>query len=382
MKKKVLRMTLISLILIAAVTAVMAYGTDKYMKTASVGENIVLLNEINRLSEQEDSDGVLQEKIKELEQQLRISNGEIKTAYVNRIVIIDGILLGLCAVIIFLYIYIKIIRPFERLENYAQNIAQGNLDVDLRYERENFFGAFTWAFDHMRKEIIKARNGEKAAIKENKTVIAALSHDIKTPIASIRAYAEGLEAGIDKDYEKRQHYIATIMKKCDEVTALTNDLVLHSLSELSSLSVENEKTDIAALLLEVLKNLEYPLMTVHYPICEAESVIDSKRFAQVIENVLNNARKYAEGSIVEVWSECRDEEYCIHIRDYGNGIPPEDMPFIYDKFYRGKNVKDKQGSGLGLYIVDYLMKRMNGHIELVNSSNGLEVILFFPLKIS
>ncbi|MDE7016457.1 MAG: sensor histidine kinase, partial [Lachnospiraceae bacterium] len=74
------------------------------------------------------------------------------------------------------------------------------------------------------------------------------------------------------------------------------------------------------------------------------------------------------------------EERCeIHIRDYGRGILPEDMPFVTQKFYRGKNVKEQQGSGLGLYIVSYIMERMNGGMALINHSNGLEAMLWLPV---
>lgn len=105
------------------------------------------------------------------------------------------------------------LAPFQKLEQYAGELAKGNLDVSLDYERTNFFGAFTWAFDHMREELIRARKREEYAIQENKTIIATLSHDIKTPIASIRAYAEALEANLESGYEKRQQYASVMPKK-------------------------------------------------------------------------------------------------------------------------------------------------------------------------
>lgn len=76
--------------------------------------------------------------------------------------------------------------------------------MPLNYERSNYFGEFTWAFDSMRREITKARSCEREATENNKTVIATLSHDIKTPISSIRAYAEGLEANLDNTPENAQ----------------------------------------------------------------------------------------------------------------------------------------------------------------------------------
>ena len=103
------------------------------------------------------------------------------------------------------YVYFAILRPFEKMKAFAGKIARGDFEDSLRYERSNYFGEFTWAFDSMRTEIIKARACEKEAIENNKTVIATLSHDIKTPIASIRAYTEGLEANMDTTDLEFQH---------------------------------------------------------------------------------------------------------------------------------------------------------------------------------
>ena len=94
------------------------------------------------------------------------------------------------------YLYVGVVRPFMRLEAFAQDVASGNLDSPLAYERSNPFGRFTWAFDNMRVEIKRARAAEAEAVEQGKTAVAALSHDIKTPIASIRAYSEALELGL------------------------------------------------------------------------------------------------------------------------------------------------------------------------------------------
>jgi len=103
---------------------------------------------------------------------------------------------------------------------------------------------------------------------------------------------------------------------------------------------------------------------------------DRKRLEQVLENVINNARKYALAPIT-VWTNMSDSVYELHIKDGGKGILPEDYPFVFDKFYRGKNVEGKPGSGLGLYIVKYIMNQMDGEVVLQNKSDGLDVILFW-----
>lgn len=116
----------------------------------------------------------------------------------------------------------------------------------------------------------------------------------------------------------------------------------------------------AVLLLYIYRKMLRPFDQLREPIPQAQVTADAKRLAQVIENILNNARKYAPGARVEVWGEADDTEYRIHIRDYGAGIPPEDMPFICNKFYRGHNAGEQPGSGLGLYIVKYILERMHG----------------------
>ncbi|MEE0266269.1 MAG: sensor histidine kinase, partial [Acutalibacteraceae bacterium] len=98
-----------------------------------------------------------------------------------------------------------------------------------------------------------------------------------------------------------------------------------------------------------------------------------------IENLINNSRKYAKTKI-DIKLTKDDNLINIHFTDYGKGIPDNDMPFIFDKFYRGKNVESEQGSGLGLYIVKYLVEKMNGSVLLHNHANSFEAIVTLPEK--
>ena len=106
---------------------------------------------------------------------------------------------------------------------------------------------------------------------------------------------------------------------------------------------------------------------------------DRNRLLQIIENLVNNARKYAK-SRIEVSLSQENGTVLLKIRDFGGGIPDEDMPFIFDKFYRGKNCGNEQGSGLGLYIVKYLAEKMGGNILLYNRTNGLQAVVSLPAE--
>lgn len=372
MKKMIFVLTLALLVSCMGYTFFM---TDR-VSEPEAGSGLVLLNEIARLTEPGTGAHPAGEQIEELRELLRMNEPAPRRGFVYRTGIVYGAFALACMLLVLACVYFKVLRPFHRLERYAGEIAKGNLDIELKYERTNFFGAFTWAFDHMRQEILRARRCEEQAVAENKTIIAAISHDIKTPIASIRAYAEGLEAGLAADFESRERYLSVIMKKCDEVTALTNDLVLHSLSELTKLEITCRGISAAEVLDGILKDLERDNVKVLRPLPEACVQADEKRLAQVMENLLNNAAKYAPGAPVEVWAELRDGQYEIHIRDHGEGVLPEDMPFLCDKFYRGKNAGQQPGSGLGLYIVSYIMERMGGGLRLVNHGDGLEALIW------
>lgn len=380
MKGRVIRITVIFSLLLVAVTGILALSSRKLSPQDERSQQLVDLNEISQLISRGDYDTAKQ-KTDEYTDMLRSKPLEDSFG-------INGIVM--CALtiffmaMVFLYVYINILRPFDKMKDYASEIAKGNFDLPLNYERSNYFGAFTWAFDSMRKEITRSRMAEREAIENNKTVIATLSHDIKTPITSIRAYVEGLEENLDTSEERRSRYLEVIMRKCDEVTALTNDLFLHSLSDLNMLRMQPEEFELVPFLKQSISEIAAEHEDVLFRKPDISPVInaDKKRINQIVENLINNSRKYAKTNITVSLTQL-DDTVSIHFRDKGSGIPDEDMPFITEKFYRGKNVGDENGSGLGLYIVKYIAEQSGGSLELINHTSGeegLEAVVNLPIK--
>lgn len=275
----------------------------------------------------------------------------------------------------FLFLYFNAIRPLSRMERFAGEIARGNLDFPLEAERSKIFGTFTWAFDCMRTELKEARKKEQAVKEQNKTMIAGISHDIKTPISNIRNYCEGLSVMLDTSPEKRKRYLDTIIRKCDEVSALTDDLFLHSLNDMDRLEVVPVPTNFQEIYERVLLPFHEDGTEV-WP-CDIQETVfaDERRLIQVIDNILGNAGKYAEGFAVEIKIEEQEQYVLICIKDSGPGIPDEDFLYAKQKFYRGRNALDQQGAGLGLYLSEVLMRQMKGKLELENKA-GLQVSLY------
>ncbi len=374
MKKRLIGITVLFALLILGII-ICFYFSDQSMKEEDIqAEQVIAANEVQKLIESGETELAL-EKAQELKEDLR--GVSVQKRNTDRLFLLGGICLCFL-LMVFTYIYFAILRPFETLKSFAEEISIGNFDIPLDYERSNYFGKFTWAFDSMRKEITKARSCEREAIENNKTVIATLSHDIKTPIASIRAYAEGLEANMDTTPLRREKYLSVIMKKCDEVSRLTEDLFLHSLSDLDKLKINPEELELSGFLKSLIEEISAEQGDIHFMEPEDKTWIlaDKNRLLQVAENIINNARKYAKSEII-ISLEKSEDNVSIHFRDFGKGIPDDDMPFIFDKFYRGKNCEKEQGSGLGLYIVKYLTEKMGGKVLLHNHENGLEVIICF-----
>ncbi len=389
MKNRLIQATALFAAGILIVMGCFYFYIRNYGSSNEKAEQIVALNEIEQLVKKAVPDTrekellQLHEKVSDLQERIRSGPSGYNASANLTMLLVTGAFSLIFLLLLLGYVYFNILRPFEKMQRFAQQISAGDFDLPLNYERSNYFGAFTWAFDNMRREITKARACEREAVENNKTVIATLSHDIKTPIASIHAYAEALEANFGSTPEKRARYLGVIQKKCREVADLTNDLFIHSLSDLEKLKIQAEKVEIGELLSAALEDLSLQQDRVSFvrPGFSSYVWVDKKRFVQVIENIINNAGKYA-NTPCRVSVERGEGQVRIRFRDYGKGIPDEDMPFILNKFYRGRNSENEQGSGLGLYIVKYVMDRLKGRIELKNCGDGLEVMLELPEDVS
>ncbi len=153
-----------------------------------------------------------------------------------------------------IYLNRRIIRPFEKLKKFAMSIALGNLDMELEMDKHNIFGAFTESFDIMREELKKARENERKAAESKKQLVASLSHDIKTPLASIKAVNE-LMSVIEKD-EKQQKNISIIGRKVSQIDVLVNNLFNSALEELTELKVKATEEE-SLIFNELISNSDY-----------------------------------------------------------------------------------------------------------------------------
>lgn len=275
-------------------------------------------------------------------------------------------------------IYYLFIRPFHVLERFSTDVAKGNLDFKLPIEKGNMFGAFTESFDIMREELKSAREREYQANISKKELVAELSHDIKTPVSTIKATCEVMQ--IMEKNQDTLHKIDVIINKADMIDQLIGNMFHATMEELQALKVEaTEESSLA--IPDMFNDLKYYgniIIKNHIPECLIK--MDKLRMKQVIDNIVNNSYKYA-GTDIDVSFKEENQGgkqakgIRVIIRDYGNGVPEEEIALISEKFYRGANAKGKSGTGIGLYLSKSFMQQMDGELTYYND-NGFVVEIF------
>ena len=268
-------------------------------------------------------------------------------------------------------LHYKIIRPFQKLKGFAAHVAAGNLNAPLAMDRGNIFGAFTESFDLMRGELKKAQENEIQANKSKKELVAALVHDVNTPVASVRSALEILKM------TKPDPLLDAADQKLDQINTLITNLFQATMEELEAIPVtpeETQSTTIAALLHHADDEKRIP--HIHIPHCIV--MADSLRLQQVFDNIVKNSYKYA-GTAIAVNAFIEEDHLYIEIQDHGGGVPEKEIPLLTSKFYRAANTGKTEGYGLGLYLAKYFLDAMGGGIYVENGDTGLMVTVLLRL---
>ncbi len=277
--------------------------------------------------------------------------------------------------LLYLACYRSILAPFRKLQGFARNVAAGDLDLPLEMDSEGRFGAFTESFDLMREELQKARENERNAERSKKELVASLSHDIKTPVASIKAAAEVMSLSARSEKDKTQ--LARIGEKTEQINTLITDMFHATLEELQELSVTVSEVQ-STVLPRLLRSADYKGFLKPFTVPNCIVLTDPVRLQQIFDNIIGNSYKYA-GTAIEVTAAFEENTLFIEIADFGPGAPEDDLPLIMNKFTRGKNAEDKSGYGLGLFIAKTLAEHMSGELRCENRSGGFAVILSLRL---
>ena len=278
-------------------------------------------------------------------------------------------LLGMMLVtnIVLLYVDTKVLKPFQDMSDLPYELAKGNLSMPVKEEKSKLFGRFLWGMDMLREMLEETKEKELAFQKERKALILSLSHDIKTPLSSIELYSKALSEDLYDTQERKDAAFRGIARNVKEIKGYVNEIVTASREDFLNLEVHMGEYYLSEVIKATESYYKEKLSVIHteFQVDEITECLvkgDQDRMAEVLQNVMENAIKYGDGKRIRI--SFGEEEDCklIQIVNSGCSLKKEELPNLFDSFYRGSNSTGRKGSGLGLYICKTLMRKMDGEI--------------------
>ena len=272
------------------------------------------------------------------------------------------------------------------LDEAAQAIAAGDLDVRIPVTGRDEMAVLARTFNQMAAQLQQADRKQQELEALRRDLIAWAGHDLQTPLASVRAIVEALADGVVDDPESVQRYLRTAQKNIQSLSALIDDLFQMSQLDAGGLPLDCADNSLSDLISDTLESFSELAnrQGVHLTGSVAAGVdpvyMDVQRIGRVLNNLISNALHHTpEGGSVEVKASPSSQGVLVEIIDGGQGIRPEDLPHVFDRFYRGEKSRNRTtgGAGLGLAIAKGVVAAHGGQIG-VESAPG-RTRFFFTL---
>lgn len=285
---------------------------------------------------------------------------------------------------IMLYIRRQIIVPFGRINNVPDELARGNLAVEIPEEKSRFFGKFTWGVNMLRENIETSRKKELTMQRDKKLLLLSLSHDIKTPLSAIKLNAKALAKGLYKDEDKRRSAAESINSRADEIEHFVSEITRAASEDFMEFEVKQGEEFLSVIMAKLGARYSPQLAVkgTEFNIGEYSDCIlscDPDRLAECLQNLMENAIKYGDGRSIGISFDRMDGCELITVANTGCTLDPKELPQIFSSFHRGSNAEKIQGNGLGLFICKRLMSMMNGDIYADIKDSRFEMTLVVRL---
>ena len=293
--------------------------------------------------------------------------------------------------IIISYLFSKrILTPIARLKKATSEISHGDLNFEIVEDGDSEIKDLCSDFEKMRIQLKNSIHMKMKYDDNRKMLVSSISHDLKTPITSIKGYVEGILDGVANTPEKLQHYLRTIYSKSQQIDKMIDDLLLYSKLDLNQIPFNFEKTDIASYFTDCTQECSFELNKSNINISLKNNLnqsryvmIDRERFMRVILNIIDNSKKYmgdAKNRSILIDLRENNASIIIEIRDTGCGIDKNHIDKIFHRFYRTDSARtETKGSGLGLAIAKQIVEGHKGKIWAVSEEgSGTSIIISLP----
>lgn len=298
--------------------------------------------------------------------------------------IVEGILFFVEVLVFILLWYLKkhLIKPFQQLSTLPESFAKGHYKTNIKVEKSRYLQRFLWGMSQMQDSLDISRKRQIELLKEKKQMHLSLSHDIKTPLNLIKLYCKALKEHVYETQNQQIQIYDKIDDKCDEIERYVNEIMKNSREDILDLQVEKGEFYLFDLMKRVLDTYKEQcvLRQIELYVGPFENRLlygDIDRSQEIFENLFENAFKYGDGRRIEITFYEEDGCQLIRVFNTGQGMEERELVHLFESFYRGSNAQHQNGNGLGLYIAQTLMRKMEGEIFVQQEKDGLAFILVF-----
>lgn len=305
--------------------------------------------------------------------------------HVDIIIAANAVIL-LCFLIILgvvTYIHFAVLSPFRRLSEYPERLARLRDIQKLPECKKRFFGKYIWGMNMLSDVLAASSKRIHTLESQRQTLVSTIAHGVKTPVSNIRLYTDAVRTGlysgkgmtvdiadkIDRNTLKIEELAEELMRSANSVTdGYDIEIKPFHMEELADIIRKEYKDRMK------LKRIDLSVE------CSSNAIVESDKYAlyRAVSQLLENAVKYGDGSGIKVRLSREDEGFCISVRNRGELLPEKELPYVFRSYWRGSNAADKEGSGIGLYVVHETAKALGGSAAArrIEETSEMEFVIY------
>ena len=287
------------------------------------------------------------------------------------------------------FVFRPILTSISTLSRGVEELSSGNLTYRITHQTGNEFDEVCANFNGMAERLLEMVKKTGADEQSRRELIAGISHDLRTPLTSIKAYIEGLKKGVATTPKMQEKYLTILENKTNDIDYIINQLFMFAQMDVGEFPFNLQRVDLNQILIQLFPQLdeEYKQqgLTIQLDLSTDPAslpvTLDVVQFQNVVQNILNNAVKYGHQAqnTLTIRTSHTEGQVVISLQDNGPGVPPEILDQIFTLFYRSDVARENPstGSGLGLAICAKIIHRLGGTIHAENNS-GLNILISLP----
>jgi len=306
----------------------------------------------------------------------------------NRLLLNVVLVAGFLAAIgIFWYIEWKILNPFQRLVTYPETLSKGITEEKLPETKNRYFGKFVWGMNMLADKLSSDRKRLQKLEYERQTLITSIAHGVKTPVANIKLYANAIETGLYQESgvvnPKDAEIAGKIEKNAMEIEALISEMITTTSTSLCDFEPNQQVFYMKELAEQIKDGFANRLKAKQIPFqvqCEGNPMVNSDQdgLFKILSQFIENAIKYGDGTGIIVSLDKQEDGYYFSVKNKGQLLLESEIPFIFKSFWRGSNVGNAEGSGIGLFVAKEMAKKLGGgiYVKRHEDSGEMEFMLY------